>query len=479
MPSIPPAVADSLRAALAEAGTLMAAGRSADAISRYRRGQALLGLHLTYDRPDEFYYEESAALNRGLAEAYLAAGDAHAARIEAERGLNVAPADARLWTLLGLARYRTADPGPASEALRRALALDPRAADAHWGLALVAVAANRLAEARGHAARAVELDPRPRYALDLARWAALDGDYAAAARALGAAEGRAGAAPPGLRGFYEALSRGPVQRPDRPLVRGQVNFELVPGDEVPYVPVRFGDGPPVYILFDTGAAWNVIDRDFARSIGLDPVWPGGPLAGPYGATAAGWTVAPRLEIGSVGVERVPFAVADLGALGLRGQGAWRPVGVVNPALLFRDHTVVFDYRHRRIEIHRYGAGEPGYAGRATRQRKAVTPLLLDANGVWPVIPVRLDGSRELPFILDTGASDVLVDRSTVGALRLEPRGVRAEAGGHVAVEIRPLLLDRPPGDPEGIEVRGILGYPFFRGKRLAFDYRDMVLTIED
>jgi hypothetical protein len=153
--------------------------------------------------------------------------------------------------------------------------------------------------------------------------------------------------------------------------------------------------------------------------------------------------------------------------------------VVNPALLFRDHTVVFDYRHRRIEIHHYEPGSPGYAQRATRQRKTATPFHFDANGVWPVVPARIDGSRELPFVLDTGASDVLIDRATASALRVSPAGILVEAAGHAAQGVRALLLDDRPGDPEGIELRGILGYPFFRDKRLAFDYRSMVLTVED
>jgi hypothetical protein len=30
-----------------------------------------------------------------------------------------------------------------------------------------------------------------------------------------------------------------------------------------------------------------------------------------------------------------------------------------------------------------------------------------------------------------------------------------------------------------MELRGLLGYPFFRGMRVAFDYRNMTLTLEN
>ncbi|HUP18543.1 MAG TPA: aspartyl protease family protein [Gemmatimonadota bacterium] len=481
---VPRAVDDSLAAALRAADAALRAGRSDEAIEGYRRAQALLGIHLTYARPDRFYYEEGAAIHRGLARAYLDAGDAHAARVEAERGLNLDPEDSRLLAALGGALYRSGEPAAARAALEAALAREPDLAEAHWALGRVEIAGNRLEPARARAGRALELEARPRYARDFARYSALAGDHGSAARALRTWERLAPASAERdtlerLRAFYEASARERLLRMDRPVVRAQVNFDLVPGDEVPYVPVRFADGETVYVLFDTGAGWNVIDRDFARSIGVDPIWPGASLVGALGSSPGGYGIVPRMEIGGLEIGAVPFVVGDFEALRLRGRGAYRIAAVVNPALLFRDHTVVFDYRHRRIEIHRFEPGSPGYAERATRQRKTATPFLFDANGVWPVLLVRIDGSRELPFVLDTGASDVLIDRATASALRVSPAGIVVEVGEHLTQGIRPLLLDGRPGVLEGIEVRGILGFPFFRDKRLAFDYRSMVLTVED
>jgi hypothetical protein len=36
-----------------------------------------------------------------------------------------------------------------------------------------------------------------------------------------------------------------------------------------------------------------------------------------------------------------------------------------------------------------------------------------------------------------------------------------------------------PGEAWGIDLQGVLGFPFFRGKRVAFDYERMEMAIED
>ncbi|MBW3660976.1 MAG: aspartyl protease family protein [Gemmatimonadetes bacterium] len=452
-------------------------------MEEYRRAQGLLGLELLYGSSERYFYDETAAIHRGLAESYLDLGDPHPAAVEAVRGVNVAEDDARLWTLLGLARYRLADIDAAAEALARATTLDPTDADGWWGLGLVAAARNRLEEARERGRRALATRPDPRYALALAHWAAADGDYAAAAAGLDTflrlapddprAEGY-----DNLRRFWERVGEAPAVRFDPRVTRIQVNFDLKPGDEIPYVPVRIDDGDPVYVLLDTGAERNVIDREYARQAGIE-VWPGGRLHGAYRSSAGGHALVDRLQIGSAVVERVPFAVGDFGALNLRGQGEWYIAAVLNPAIVLREFLVVLDYGHRRIEAIRYGSGGEDYAVRRTRIRKSVTPFFLDANGVWPVLPARVDGSRELPLLADTGASDLLIDRETAAALRLDPRRFSVEAGGRLETDLRGLLLDAEPGEAWGIELRGILGFPFFRGKRVAFDYENMLLILED
>ncbi|HET9332146.1 MAG TPA: tetratricopeptide repeat protein, partial [Gemmatimonadota bacterium] len=123
-------------------------------MAAWRRAQGILGLELLYGE-DRFRDVETAEIQRGLAEAYLALDAPYAAAVEAARGVDLPRDDARLWALLGSARYRLGDAEGAEEALRRALELDPSQDDASWGLALAAVASNRLDEARRLGAEAL------------------------------------------------------------------------------------------------------------------------------------------------------------------------------------------------------------------------------------------------------------------------------------------------------------------------------------
>lgn len=480
-----PALArDSLPDILAAARAALDRGDPEAAVATWRRAQGVLGLQLLYGGDDRFRYEESAEIYRGLAESYLALDLPYAAAVEAARGVNMAEDDARLWTILGIARYRLADMDGAAEGLERGLTLDPGQAEAHWGLALVATAANRLGEARRRGAEALSLSPEPRFALGLAQWSAAAADFAAAADALTtflelAPDDPRSAGYESLRGFYREVARAPANRIDPRVTRAQLNFDLKAGDEIPYVPVRFNGGREAYILFDTGAERNVIDREFARSIGVERIWPGGPLHGAYRQSPGGYAMIDSLGMGSFSIERVPFAVGDFDALHLRGQGPYYIAAVVNPALVLRDFLVVLDYGHRRIELVRYTAGGGEYLERAYKLRRTIVPFRFDSNAVWPVLSVALDGSRPLPFLADTGASDVLLGRATGAALRLDPERFSAAAGDHSREGLRAILLDGTPGEPWGIDIHGVLGFPFFRDMRIAFDYQRMELAIEN
>ncbi len=478
-----PALADSLASALGLARSALEQGRLEEAVSHYRRAQAFHGLGLVYGTGTD---DDQAALAiaAGLADAYLALGDAYAARVEAERGVALDDGSARLWTLLGLARHRMADLSAARSAFDRALALDRNEADAEWGLGLVAMGENRPADAAERASRALAIRPDPRYALALARWAAMEGDYRRAVEALDRylvlvrddprAEGYRH-----MRAFYAGLAGGRVRAIDPRVTRVQLGFDLKRGDEIPYVPVQFGTAQPVYVLLDTGAERNVIDRVYAEEIGLGPILPGGPLHGAYRQTPGGYVTVDRLTMGSIGVTRVPFAVGDFGSLALRGQGGYFIAGVVNPALLFRDFLVVLDYGRRNIELLRFGAGAEEWLARPTSLQRTAVPMVFDANGAWPVVQARLDGSRELPFLVDTGASDLLIARRTAGVLGLDPTHVAVSLGAHHKDDLSALLLDGVPGEPWDIDIHGILGYPFFRGSRVVLDYRHMVMIVEN
>jgi tetratricopeptide (TPR) repeat protein len=481
--------ADRATMAIAEGEAALQEGRTADAIDELRRAQALLGLEQIYSgggesRPPAAFEAASARIHRGLAEAYLKEGRAYAAAVEADYGVNADHEDARLWTLLGLARYRLAEVDSAAAALGRAAALGADDADLHWGRALVAVARNQVAMGIEEVRRARERRADSRFALALARWAELQGDHGGAAAALEdflrlapgdpQAEGTRN-----LARFHREVSRAPAGVVDPGVTRVQIRFDLKPGDEIPYVPARLDGQPEAYVLFDTGAERNLLDRAYAESIGIAPILPGGAVHGAWRSSPAGHAIVDSLELGTATVRRVPFAVTDFANLQLRLQGEYYIAAIVNPALLFRDFLVVLDYHTRRIELERMGPASEPYGVRRTRLRKATTPFHFAANGVWPVLPASIDGSRVLPFLVDTGASDVLIDRETAAALRIDPLHLVIGAAGHSKESLRAILLDGELSEPWEMELRGLLGYPFFRGMRVAFDYRNMTLTLEN
>lgn len=475
--------------ALAAGETELRAGRPESAIAEFRRAQALLGLEHLYggkgERPPLGAFEEaSARLHSGLAEAYLQADRPYAAAVEARHGVNADESDGRLWTLLGLAGYRLAELDSASAALDRAAALGSDDADLHWGRALVAAARNRMPEAIAAVERARSRRAEPRFALARARWSAVVGDYAAAAGSLEdflrlAPDDRRAEGTRNLARFYREVARAPAAVAEPRVARLRLRFDLKPGDEIPYVPARINGRPEAYILFDTGAERNVMDREYAESIGVEPVFPGGELHGPWRESPAGHAIVDSLSLGSLTIRRIPFAVTDFERLHLRLQGEYYIAAIVNPALLLRDYLVVLDYHARHIELERYDDAGLPYGGRRTRLRKSTTPFLFAANGVWPVLPASLDGARPLPFLVDTGASDLLVSRETAAVLRIDPLRFVASAGGHARERLRGILLDGSLSEPWDIQIHGILGFPFFRGMRVAFDYENMTLTLEN
>lgn len=476
-------------AAIAEGEAALQEGRTAAAIDDLRRAQALLGLEHLYrgrgeSRAPDAYETASARIHRGLAEAYLREGRPYAAAVEAGFGVNVDDRDARLWTLLGIARYRLVEVDSAAAALDRAAGLGADDADLHWGRALVAVARNQVAAGIDAVRRARERAPDPQFALALARWSALQNDHAAAADALEdflrlAPDDPRSDGTRNLARFHRQVARAPASVVDRGLTRVQIRFDLKRGDEIPYVPARLNGHSETYVLFDTGAERNLLDRAYAESIGIAPIHPGGAVHGAWRSSPAGHAIVDSLRLGNAIVRRVPFAVTDFANLQLRLQGDYYIAAIVNPALLFRDFLVVLDYHTRRIELERMEPASVPYGERLTRLRKATTPFHFAANGVWPVIPASVDGSRVLPFLVDTGASDVLIGRETAASLRIDPHHVAVSAAGHTRERLRAILLDGGLSQPRGMDLHGLLGFPFFRGMRLVFDYRAMTLTLEN
>jgi tetratricopeptide (TPR) repeat protein len=106
-----------------------------------------------------------------LARALESQGDHGAAIAALERGLELAPADHRLWTNLGAVNLAAGRMAQAEQALRQALALRPHDTRLRNNLALVLAALGRTAEARNELEQVLREEPAPtaQPRIDLAR----------------------------------------------------------------------------------------------------------------------------------------------------------------------------------------------------------------------------------------------------------------------------------------------------------------------
>lgn len=159
-------------------------------------------------------------------------------------------------------------------------------------------------------------------------------------------------------------------------------------------------------------------------------------------------------------------------------------GVLSPALLFRDFLVRVDFARRTIDLERYDAGGSGYLSRRPALRRDSVPLRFNADGTGMVVQAEIGGSRGHPMLVDTGASDLYLDAGLARALDVDPLDLTVALGDVRRTRLRAhLLRDRPPGvhdpgEPRGVALEGVLGYPFFRGLRLVFDWYHGLLLLE-
>ena len=113
------------------------------------------------------------------------------------------------------------------------------------------------------------------------------------------------------------------------------------------------------------------------------------------------------------------------------------------------------------------------------------------------VPVRINGSRQLSFVLDTGSSRILIDRGLAADLGFKATGkgsVQGAGAGRIPVEFIPDAKLQFPGvegsgfelstadlrplkQSLGVAVDGILGYEIFRRMVVTVDYESKKLTL--
>jgi len=113
------------------------------------------------------------------------------------------------------------------------------------------------------------------------------------------------------------------------------------------------------------------------------------------------------------------------------------------------------------------------------------------------VPVRLNGSKPLSFVLDTGSTRMLIDRTLANGLGLKATGQGSLQGagtGRIPIEFVPNVTIvfaglestgyefstadlRPLEASLGVKVDGILGYELFRRFVVTIDYESKTLTL--
>jgi len=185
------------------------------------------------------------------------------------------------------------------------------------------------------------------------------------------------------------------------------------------------NGHDVQALLDSAAEATILDRAFARRIGL---LPGEAVQGQgSGAAAFDAELVKGVSLEAVGLE-LPgqeVAVADLSDVGRRLLG--RPIDVILGRELFDAARLEIDAGHRRIRV-LAGGEQP----RGTRLE------LVSEHGI-ETVPVSIEGHPAVRATFDLGnGAQVLVSRAYAQRLGLldDGRAVHREAGGGLGGETR-------------------------------------------
>jgi hypothetical protein len=193
----------------------------------------------------------------------------------------------------------------------------------------------------------------------------------------------------------------PPPPPDDATLDGTTSIPIEMRRGHPIIPIRIDDGPPIRVLFDTGAS-NDVTPAVANRLHLQVV--GNGKAGGFGAGVVSrrYATVRRLRIGRAELRDQPFAVIPGDDDGIDG--------TIGCEVMLR-FAVRFDFRHKRVELTR-DVNDFGITA---------APIPMRLSGCEPEIDGALDGMPGA-LGLDTGdANALLVLSPFVKAHRLVAR----------------------------------------------------------
>ena len=288
-------------------------------------------------------------------------------------------------------------------------------------------------------------------------------------------------APPRLAALAACLSLacwlGPAPAPLLPVA--VVPFDAYGG--AIYVPALI-NGDSVWLMLDTGLSRTGLDRDWARTVGIEPV--------PASSTA----VVDTIRLGELTLRNHPVALYPLH--GLSEASGRLQVGLVGHDVL-QHYALEIDYRQRRVRF--FDAARYRYKGTGVTVR-----FTADADLPLLRAQVKVRGRRPIParLLLDTGASGLCLILTTPfaeqhGLSRVAPAieapigtGLVGDLHGTI-VRLQELRLDgvKVPSPTTGLggeykgflartDIDGVIGNSVFEGSRLIVDYAGRRAIVE-
>ena len=427
-------------------------------------------------------------------------GVATASRL-AHEALTEAPTSAAAHEFAGEVLFRRGDFDPAEAEFRAALKIDPNFAWAWWGLSRLADCMSLHKTALLDIRQAYELNRRDLrifrdWALHLEGQQHIDAlqKYAAALDPIRDADELSA-----LREhiqFDQAVNGRDVLRLASAYQQTEVPIDALVVNRIRAYGVDVSiNGHPVKLVLDTGASGILLSHAGAAAAGLTRLATAtirgfGNNTRPTGGFRG---LAEHVRIGPLEYRDAIVNVAD------------RDIPDVEDGLIgadvFSDFLVTIDFAARRLLLKPFPNYRPGdtdpYDAAVTRETRGFTRVY--RFGHMLLLPARVSGSREVHFVLDTGAARTLISydlAEEVSKLKTDGRTGLQGLSGKVAdvYQTGDLMLEfagfsqRNLGMTSidlweqsrrlGTEISGFLGLPVLSLFRLTLDYRDGLVKFE-
>lgn len=269
-----------------------------------------------------------------------------------------------------------------------------------------------------------------------------------------------------------------------------IPFRLTAGGPLVVVPTWVNARGPYAFLLDTGAAETLVTVDLAQQLGLAS-------KARLEATHAAGTMPifpsrlASLAVGAAHATGVAVWIADLTLL--RQATAAPLVGQLGARFLSR-FRVTIDYP--RALLHLTQGVDPG-AKRRDDGWTRVPFCRLDRTRPLVLLPTLINGQGPYTFLLDTGASMLVLAPSLAHTLRLQAHaeeslmGAAGQTRGWISrldtiavgraerCQLPVLVADifAALSEDVGARVEGVLGYPYLQAFQVTLDYRAAVALL--